>query len=99
MSGIEILIGDHQGVFIPQQFAEWVGWNNIEDYERKTLLVGPEPENEDYWECWSSVLERAEFKDKEGNTWRLWQDGDLFAYCEELMSDEEYENLFGEPRS
>lgn len=36
--------------------------------------------------------------DKDGHAWRLYQDGDLFATCDELMSDEEYEELFGESR-
>lgn len=93
MSGIEILIGDHQGVYIPQQFAEWTAWDNIDEYERETLLDGPD--NDDYWECWTSVLDRATHTDKHGNIWRLYQDGDLFAYCEELMTEEDKQNLWG----
>jgi hypothetical protein len=31
--------------------------------------------------------------------WRLYQDGDLFCYCEKLMTDEEYYDFFGEHRN
>jgi len=44
------------------------------------------------------VLDYATLKDDNGHVWRLWQDGDLWAYCEELMTDAEYSNFFGEER-
>ena len=33
-----------------------------------------------------------------GNAWHLYQDGDLWAYCPELMSNEEYKDFFGEEK-
>ena len=100
MSGVEILLNDSRGVYIPQNFAEnfnMKDWGVI-DEERDVLLAGPSPENESYWDVWHDVLSNSSYKDKNDNIWYLTQDGDLFAYCDPLMTDEEYENFFGEPR-
>jgi len=95
MSGIEILVSDHHGIYIPKVFSEnFGGWGVMHE----DVVDLSDPENELYWDTWSNVLDYATLKDENGNTWRLWQDGDLFAYCEELMTDEEYKNLFGEER-
>jgi hypothetical protein len=97
MSGIHILVGDSYGVYVPQVFAESFDpekWG-ADPADIETISKGPGPENEWYWEAWNSILNKAEFIDNEGHTWRLTQDGDLFSYCEELMSDEERENFFG----
>jgi hypothetical protein len=96
MSGIEILIGDHQGIYIPQQFAMYhEDMDNVSAEDMEILKTGPEHEH--YWDAWDSVLQNATATHN-GNVWRLYQDGDLFAICPELMTDEEYESFFGEPR-
>ena len=96
MSGLELLFDSNRGVYIPQNFAEscdhWQGLPS--DFE--DLLHGPEAES--YWDIWTEVLDSSTYTDSEGNVWRLWQDGDLWAYCEELMTDSEYEEFFGEPK-
>jgi len=96
MSGLAILIGDHQGVYIPQQFAENFisGWLTGSQWDIEVLEKGPE--HESYWDVWDWVLSNAKHIDKKGNTWHLYQDGDLWAYCEELMTEEEKNNFFGE---
>jgi hypothetical protein len=96
MSGVQILVSDHHGIYVPQVFAEQFNWSGISVDDLKTIEEGPEADY--YWEAWSLVLSDAFHNDKDGNTWRLYQDGDLFAYCEQLMDDEEYYNLFGEKR-
>lgn len=63
----------------------------------RTVIGGPE-NCEWYWESWNNILDNAEYVDESGNIWRLYQDGDLFAICEDLMSDADYENFFGEER-
>lgn len=98
MSGIDILLSDSRGVYIPQNFVEIFDaedWG-IKDEDRDVLLAGPDHEH--YWETWDSVTVSASYTDKNGNIWYLWQDGDLFAICDHLMTDEEYEGFFGEPR-
>jgi hypothetical protein len=91
-----ILMDGASGVYIPRDFAEGYTmsrWGlDPESWEVKTCLEGPEAEG--YWDAWVEILERAEFHDN-GNVWRLHQDGDLWAICEELMTDYERENFFG----
>ena len=100
MSGMELLLADRHGVYIPQTFAEDFGgdaWGIDEDsHDWLALLAGPETDA--YWDAWDSVLSRATHTDSKGNVWTLHQDGDLWAVCPELMTDEEYEEYFGEPR-
>lgn len=95
MSGIEILLSDHHGIFIPKIFSEdFGGWG----VTHEDVVDLASPDNEFYWETWEAVINYAQRTDSKGNVWRLYQDGDLFAICEELMSDEEYKNFFGEER-
>jgi hypothetical protein len=100
MSGIEILLSDHNGVYIPQIFAENYasGWEAMSEWDLNVLKTGPDPENDSYWDVWSWCTDNLVHTDKQGNKWRLWQDGDLFAICDEIMSDEEYKDFFGEER-
>lgn len=94
---IELYADSARGIYIPQHFAqsmrgEWVGFDNE---TVNALHAGPEyPE---YWDAWSDVLDNAEYK-QGGHVWRLWQDGDLFVVCDELMTDDEYNNFYGEAR-
>ena len=101
MSGLSLLVNDSHGVYIPQAFVEdydVTQWGFSEDNEDiKTLQAGPEAEW--YWEAWENVLSNAKFVDTNGKHWHLSQDGDLWAYCEELMSDEEYEGFFDTPKT
>lgn len=100
MSGVELLLSDARGVFIPRDFAtECTGWeiSSRDSYkDRKILEAGPD--HPEYWDTWDGVLREASYRDPKGYIWRLYQDGDLFAYCEELMSDEEYHDFFGMAR-
>lgn len=96
MSGIEILLSDHHGIYIPKIFSEdFGGWG----VSHEDVVDLASPENETYWDTWQAVLDYAQHTDSKGNVWRLWQDGDLFAYCDELMTDEEYKDFFGEERA
>lgn len=98
MSGIKLLVSDHHGVYIPKVFMEVYNYEdwNINENEADSLSKGLDQDY--YWDEWDYVLQKAEHKDENGNVWHLWQDGDLWAYCPELMSDEEYEQFFGEAR-
>ena len=98
MSGIALLYSDNRGIYIPQDFAVTCeNWSGISTEDREILLAGPE--HEDYWYVWEAVERDSYYRDGLGNIWRLYQDGDLWAYCEPLMSDEEYYNFFGDHRS
>lgn len=98
MSGVEILLDDARGVFIPQDFVrnyDVTLWGFAEDdKDILTLRQGPYPENEWYWEAWNSVLLRAHYR-RDDKIWMLQQDGDLFAYCPDLMTYDEQVDFFG----
>lgn len=103
---VEILLDSRHGVYIPQLYAEQYAPKFSGAYPEylKVLLDGPEHER--YWEAWENVLNRDTLtvytEDPDGTehsyTYTLHHDGDLFLVCDDLMNDEEYENVFGEPR-
>jgi hypothetical protein len=102
MSGIDLLVSDAMGVYIPQIFArfDFTNWTGIDQEDIEILLRGPDhPESENYWDAWSMVYINAVHTDPYGNRWRLHQDGDLWIYCEALMTAEEHYNFFGVERS
>ena len=91
-SGIALLLNSARGVYIPQNFVECVDadeWH-LSEYDVKELI---DYNNEFYWDAWNSVLDNAYFVDDRGNKWTLFQDGDLWALCFELMTDEELDNF------
>jgi hypothetical protein len=101
MSGLKLLVSDSHGVYVPQVFTEQfdpVKWGMPEDDADWLVCMAGPVKTEWYWESWDWIMTRAIRKDADGNVWRLWQDGDLFAYCEALMTDEEYKGFYGEPR-
>ena len=77
------------------------GWGVLEAWQgpsQESIDACKEgPDNEWYWDAWQGVLDNATWT-KDGYTWRLHQDGDLWAVCDDLMDDEEFENFYGEPR-
>ena len=97
MSGIEILVSDRWGVYIPKHFAEnFILWDGVSDSDREILESGPDHEH--YWDAWDAVLGAATYTDGNDNVWHLSQDGDLWAVCPDLMTDEEYYGYYGEHR-
>lgn len=95
MSGINLLLSDARGIYIPRDFYKSFdlnGWN-INSGEVNGIEDLSNPENTYYWDTWDMVLTNAFFIDKDGNKWTLHQDGDLWAICYELMTDEEKHNF------
>jgi hypothetical protein len=93
LPAIALLLSDSRGIYIPQHFVKEYDltlWQGISEDDIKTITDGPN--GEFYWEVWDDVLNNATFTEN-GNTWRLHQDGDLWAYCLELMTDEEKSNF------
>ena len=100
MSGFKLLLSDARGVYIPRDFAEIVragmSWEGHDPDDIAILLEGPDAEH--YWDAWDAVMNDISFVDSKGNSWHLWQDGDLWLFCEDVMTDEEFKNFFGEGR-
>ena len=92
-SAVVILLSDARGIYIPRDFVQS---SNMKEWhiDERDADVCSDPENEWYWDSWESILNNAFFIDKDGNKYRLWQDGDLWAYCYDLMTDTEQQNLF-----
>jgi len=96
-----LLFEDSRGVYIPANFAKEIEWEKFhgmppkEDME--ALKKGPDFDyNESYWEIWDEVLDNAYLYDKDGNEWRLYQEGDLWLYCYDLLSPTEKRAFLGE---
>lgn len=90
-----ILLSDNaRGVYIPQFFAESCveGWTGVTQNDRDCLLAGPYDGRDLYWDYWNAVLDRAEWM-QDGFKWKLHQDGDLWAICFELMTDDQKQNF------
>ena len=97
MSGISLLLSDSRGQYIPRDFCTgFFKWENIKDEDWEICKEGPD--NDLYYDAWDSILSNATYTDQDGHVWHLSQDGDLFAYCEELMTSEEYKGFFGVDR-
>lgn len=100
MSGIQLLLDGNRGQYIPRDFilecysgnAKWSGLTEGEQVDCT------EPDRGWYWDSWDQVLNNAMYTDEQGHKWSLYQDSDLWAVCEELMTDEEYEGFYGQER-
>ena len=95
LPALTVLLDEARGTYIPQAFVrcdspdEW----HVSEENREILDAG---ESHDlYWDAWDEVLDDS-FYEIGGFTWRLYQDGSLFAICEELMTDKEKADFFGE---
>ena len=57
--------------------------------------MGAGPEHDLYWDVWHDVTQNATVKTKDGYIFRLYQDGDLWLYCDELMTEQEKIDFWG----
>lgn len=94
MKAMELLLSDARGVYIPRDFVTEFDLSKFENLPNDMHLCS-DPEFEHYWDIWQDALDSATYT-KDGNVWRLHQDGDLWLVCADLMSNEEYSDFFGE---
>jgi hypothetical protein len=95
--GIELAENSGAGIYIPRNFAESslaAYYPQLAEYAQDLA----DPDNEYYQDTWIRLLDNFEIQDDQGNTWQLYQDADLFLVCYGLISDERYEEFFGEER-
>ncbi len=95
MSGVKLLLNSARGIYIPRDFVTECAhnWRGIPAVDISTCA---NPKHEWYWSAWETILLKAYFIDDEGYEWTLYQDGDLWAICEALMTAEEKQNFFGD---
>src|SRR5678809_781745 len=91
-----LLLNSARGIYIPRDFAidfifGDVGWQGV---PTEDLVILTDPDHEDYWETWNTVLSNARYFDEtSGKVYHLHQDGDLWAVCFDSMTDEEKLNF------
>lgn len=81
-----LMIDGARGIYVPQAFVQNFtpsDWGLTPD-EIAVLDAGPD--HVDYWDVWEDVDGRKEYLDKEGVSWVLCQDGDLFAQAVSVPS-------------
>ena len=96
LQAINLLLSDCRGVKIPQDFYNNF---NLEKWHIKKSYFLNNLNNyssENYWNAWEEVLNGAYYLDDNGNKFVLYQDGDLFGICYEIMTDSERLEFFGE---
>lgn len=96
--GVRLLLTSGHGQYLPRDFIAETDLNEWDHITIESVHICQHPNHPEYWEAWNDILIRAEQTDKDGNVWRLWHDEDLFAVCEDLMTDEEFLSFFGEAR-
>lgn len=90
-SGVIHLLSDARGVYIPQDFcrvyyaSEW--GLDPESWAYRTCGCGPDTDG--YWDAWEEILSKAVHITADGDEYTLHQDGDLWALCPYIMTDEE----------
>lgn len=94
LDAVNLLLSDARGIYIPQNFIEQFSlelWHiDANSWAAKECA---NPENENYWDAWSDILDQAFYTDSEGNKFTLYQDGDLWALCFERMTRDEKQNF------
>ena len=87
---MELLIDGNRGIYIPQLFFEWYGHQvlNADDLSEELNEIS-NPNNEDYWDAWEDVLDKAEIEIK-GVKGQIYQDQDLwFVPDGEILPNED----------
>ena len=78
LENAELFLDSNRGVYIPQNFAEQVRHELVENVTAEQWdILQAGPDHEWYWETWERVLDYAVLDD--GNRkFTLYQDGDLW---------------------
>jgi len=97
---IELFADSARGTSIPAYFAEShypEKWDFSKCWPDSLKTIRGDITQDGYWDAWQDILDNATSMVM-GNEYTLYQDGDLFCICENLMNDEEYLDFFGEAR-
>ena len=100
-----ILLSDSsRGIHIPRHFAEEIKRECLRDKSRAIadlddLLdwfedVDPH-DSEGYWDEWQRLLDNLTVEIG-GHSYQLHHEGDLWLYCEELMTEQEKRDFLGD---
>lgn len=96
LEAVILFLDSRRGTFIPRDFAQCIKREAVEGVNPKTLdelAKEDSPESEDYWELWQEVLANARVKHENGYVYHVHQDGDVWLYNYDLMTQQERENF------
>jgi hypothetical protein len=91
---VMLFLSDSRGQYIPRDFVQSIilnDWEGLTEWAVEACNAGPD--HKSYWDAWTDILDNASYTDAEGSVYRLYQDGDLWLYCFDKMTDEEKQNL------
>jgi hypothetical protein len=91
-SGIILLVDSSAGIYIPRVFKKLYlsgGWR-VPGITSRDLSILDNPEHDEYWDVWGYVLNNAEYINSSGDKFIIYQDGDLWALCPELMNEHDF---------
>ena len=89
-----LFCGSGSGRYIPQRFASEIMPQYLTGVTQDQLNELADPDSEFYWETWETVLDNAKVVDHTtGQTYTLWQDGDLWLLDWDNMTKEEKLNF------
>lgn len=74
----KVMVDGMFGIYAPAKFASDYPYWPMSEEQRAILRQGPEHSH--YDETWEEVLLHSTYTDEKGEVWKLWQDGDIFAY-------------------
>ena len=102
LPAVTLILSDARGIYIPRDFLtegngdvavqHCAAWG-LTDANREQWGDALDPESEGYWDAWAWITDNARYVDSDGDVYSLYQDGDLFALCYELMTEEEKSNF------
>ncbi len=97
MESIILFADSNRGIYIPQHFAESVEREFVQGIDLSLLdeLIEHGIEYEYYWDIWTEVLDNCKLV-KDGKTYSLHQDGDLWLIDYDNASEDELQNLLGD---
>ncbi len=87
---MQLYIGDHYGVYIPQMFARYTDRDRVKNIDPQDWeIIKAGPDHDLYWEAWDCIEQQAEVHCDNGKVYTLWQNGDLWLIerGEEIPAD------------
>lgn len=105
MRGIKLLVDEQSTDDVIKKFVNQADigrrigqWNGIGGDDGHNIVLSDLREGHKgryYWDARSYLLRNATLTDSSECVWKLFQNGSLYAYCKELMTDEDTSALFG----
>jgi len=90
---LQLLLSDAHGIYLPQIFVQNFlggGHGRVSGVDVDSVaVVGAGPDTLDYWDAWGNILNNFRYTTPDGDTFGLWQDGDLWLVCYERITEEE----------